>query len=192
MTTWFTGCTHFGHANIITYTKRPFVNALAMDARLISGWNCLVYPQDTVYHLGDVTLGDIDTFKSYMARLNGQIKIVPGNHDARWLKQYNSFSNPVYGRHGAITVLPPLVTLEFPFKETTPWPLVIVLCHYPMREWDRSHHGAIQLHSHTHGTIPQIGRSVDVSVESWDYLPVSLNQIISMFDISVQKPEPAR
>lgn len=187
MTVWFTGCTHFGHDNIIIYTKRPFVNTSAMNARLIDSWNHLVSPSDTVYHLGDVTLGDINSFKAYVGQLNGQIKIVPGNHDARWLKNYNSFSSPVHTRHGAITVLPPLVTLEFPLEELAPWPLVVVLCHYPMRSWDRSHYGSLQLHSHTHGTIEEFGRSVDVSVDSWDYAPVSLNQLVSMFDFSVQK-----
>ena len=47
---------HFGHANIIEYTNRPFASVEEMDAALIAAWNERVTDYDLVYHLGDFTL----------------------------------------------------------------------------------------------------------------------------------------
>jgi calcineurin-like phosphoesterase family protein len=40
--TFFTGCTHFGHANIIKLCNRPFHDVEEMNERLITNWNHVV------------------------------------------------------------------------------------------------------------------------------------------------------
>ena len=45
---------HFGHYNIIKLCRRPFKDADEMDEILISNWNAIVQPEDTVYILGDL------------------------------------------------------------------------------------------------------------------------------------------
>ena len=57
MTTWFTADLHFGHANIISYSSRPFADATAMNEALIERWNDSVRMEDSVWLLGDVALG---------------------------------------------------------------------------------------------------------------------------------------
>ena len=57
MTIFFTSDTHFGHAKIIEYLNRPFATAEEMDEQLAVRWNEIVGEKDTVYHLGDFTLG---------------------------------------------------------------------------------------------------------------------------------------
>jgi calcineurin-like phosphoesterase family protein len=47
-TTFFTADTHFGHLNIIKYTKRPFSSANQMEKILIATWNAVVGPDDEV------------------------------------------------------------------------------------------------------------------------------------------------
>lgn len=69
--------THFGHANIIRYCRRPYRDAKEMDEDLIRRWNRTVAPDDTVYHFGDVSFNP----KRYLGRLNGKIILIQGNHD---------------------------------------------------------------------------------------------------------------
>lgn len=53
MAVWFTADTHFGHANIIRYCKRPFASAAEMDEVLLRHINERVGVEDVLYHLGD-------------------------------------------------------------------------------------------------------------------------------------------
>ena len=82
---WFTSDTHWNHANIIKYCKRPFANVEEMDDALISNWNAVVDKGDHVYHLGDFCWGKRDGWIKYLKLLNGNIHIIKGNHD---LKDY--------------------------------------------------------------------------------------------------------
>ena len=53
---YFTSDHHFGHKNIIEFSRRPFKDVDEMDEILIRKWNEKVKPEDEVYHLGDVGL----------------------------------------------------------------------------------------------------------------------------------------
>lgn len=64
------------------------------DNEIIKRWNEVVGPDDIVYHLGDVMLGDNAYGIECVKRLNGTIKLIRGNHDtdARW-KLYATLPN---------------------------------------------------------------------------------------------------
>lgn len=64
MTTWFTADLHFGHANIINYSGRPFADVTAMNQALIERWNASIHPDDTVWVLGD-SRSDVSTTPSH-------------------------------------------------------------------------------------------------------------------------------
>jgi calcineurin-like phosphoesterase family protein len=81
MTTFFTSDTHFGHANIIKYTGRPFANVEEMDEALIANWNARVTRFDHVFHLGDFGWKSRAHIAAVRARLSGKITLVLGNHD---------------------------------------------------------------------------------------------------------------
>jgi calcineurin-like phosphoesterase family protein len=78
---FFTSDTHFNHANIIEYCKRPFKDIIHMNESMIENWNRVVSPRDIVYHLGDFAMGDKSKIPSILSRLNGHIILICGNHD---------------------------------------------------------------------------------------------------------------
>lgn len=74
--------THFGHANIINFDRRPFKNTAEMEHELISRWNSVVTPADTTYILGDFCWSrDEDEWIRILKQLNGQKVLILGNHD---------------------------------------------------------------------------------------------------------------
>jgi len=162
MTIWFTSDTHYGHANVIKYCNRPFETVEEMDNILIANYNSRVMPNDTVYHLGDFSLGrDADRI---LQRLNGRIHLILGNHDK--LKPY------VRDMFESVSA----------YKEITEYDTKIVMCHYAFRVWNKSHHGSWNLHGHSHGNLPAIGKQLDVGVDSHNYFPISLSEVKAIMD----------
>jgi calcineurin-like phosphoesterase family protein len=53
----------------------------------------------------------------------------------------------------------------------------LVLCHYPLRSWNRMARGALQLHGHSHGRLKPLPRQIDVGVDVWEFRPVTLTEI---------------
>ncbi len=97
--------THFGRERIIQYCYRPYGTVQEMDEDLARRWNTTVGTDDTVYHLGDFTLGGPEPAQRYLAGLNGHVRLVPGGHDERWARPDRAY----HTRSGPVELLPPLV-----------------------------------------------------------------------------------
>jgi len=153
---YLTSDTHFGHNNIIEYSKRPFKDVTEMDEALVENWNKVVTNKDTIYHLGDVIFS---RDHSILKRLNGHINFLYGNHDknASW-KAIDYEEIKYSGR-------------------------LFVLCHYPLLTWNKARHGSIHLHGHIHSEVPIYSNVAryDVGVDANNYTPVSIEQIIEAF-----------
>ena len=78
---WITSDTHFGHDREFIWGPRGYASAAENDADIIKKWNEVVSSEDTVYHLGDVMLGDNTNGMDCLSKLNGDIHIIRGNHD---------------------------------------------------------------------------------------------------------------
>lgn len=154
---FFTADQHFGHDNIRKHCNRPFTTVDEMDAQLIENWNRVVRSQDSVFHLGDFCLRAENT-ETYRKQLNGQITLIRGDHDKR---------------------VPPGVFAavhdSYTFESLD---IRIVLCHYAMRVWDRSHFEAWHLFAHSHGMLPPWGKSFDIGVDAQEFTPRSLDEVI--------------
>lgn len=182
---FFTSDTHFGHANIIKYSKArqqflqpgdigstgqwttPAIAAARcheMDEELIRRWNAVVGKEDTVYHLGDFCFKD---FMKYFSRLNGMIIFVEGNHDKVASQHRNKFA----GYHKLL--------------EINIYGQLITLCHYAMRIWNQSHRGAWHLYGHSHDTLPDLKDSLsfDVGVDSQSLQPLEFPQVTAIMAI---------
>jgi calcineurin-like phosphoesterase family protein len=73
---------------------------------------------------------------------------------------------------------------------TLPCGTMLVLCHYGMRVWNKSHHGAIQLYGHSHGNLPGDSQSCDVGVDAWGFMPVSIEMIKTRLALLPKRTEP--
>lgn len=189
MNTWFTSDTHLGHRAIIQYTGRPFPDVATMDTALIANWNDRVKDDDTVYHLGDFCFGSIKVATSYFAQLRGRIHILgtPWHHDKSWLPKPTWLAALQSLSGHPINILPPMHVLLFQQYSTDPKgrPKPVVLCHYPVAKWDRSHYGSWHLYGHCHGQFQNGGLSMDVGVDTlWhkgpdamQYVPISIEEV---------------
>lgn len=164
---WFTADLHFGHANMIKFSNRPWDTAEEMDEGLIANWNSVVKPNDFVYLLGDVAYASAKRMLWLMSRLNGRIGLILGNHDkgiakGDCAKRFEWIENlkEIYIHHEG--------------KKQK-----IILCHYPMLTWNKSHRGSWNLHGHCHGNLPYDSSALrmDVGVDCNDYRPICYEEV---------------
>ena len=69
---------HLGHDKDFVVQARGFETVEEMNAEIIRRWNERVYPDDDVYVLGDLMLGDNDYGIKCINRLAGNIHIILG------------------------------------------------------------------------------------------------------------------
>ena len=178
---WFLGDPHYNHERIIEFCDRPFGSVEEMNELMIQWHNELVKPGDVVYVVGDFQFvwGKKDPADAYVVapHLNGSKYLIRGNHDRThkwhetlteefvWIRDLETISIKGYGRKGH--------------------PLIVALCHYPFRSWNRKFHGAIHLHGHVHGLLDElpVAGALDVGVDVWNYRPVHLDQVLEAIDV---------
>ncbi len=161
MSTFFTGDTHWGHANIIKYCARPYSSVEEMDADMIVRWNAVVMPRDRVIHVGDFAFKcDPKRLRAIFSKLNGQKFLVIGNHD-----------------DAAATLALPWAAPPQHLLNVSVDGVRVVACHYGLRTWPGAVRGAIHVYGHSHGRLPGNSLSCDVGVDCWNYYPVDLPQI---------------
>lgn len=162
---FFIADTLFGHKGIIDFsvTKpfRPFATIEEHDAELVRLWNSVVGPKDTVWHLGDFCFGRRNL--EVAAQLNGNKKLVMGNHDMYATEDYLRY----FTRLAGIIEYKGLVLSHSPLHESQ------------LARWYMNVHG----HLHTQRVVRGDGtpdpRYVCVSVEQIDLLPVPFDWILN-------------
>jgi calcineurin-like phosphoesterase family protein len=127
----------------------------------------LVGPKDEIYMLGDFAFAkEPKDVADIVSRLNGRKYLIFGNHDRSSVRHAEGF---VWKKD--------LAKIKVQGQK-------IFLCHYAMRVWDASHYGSWNLYGHSHGglTEAQDILACDVGVDSWDFKPVSFEQIKAKMD----------
>lgn len=192
---FFTSDTHFGHANIIRYCDRPFKDTDYMDQAIIENWNNTVSPEDTVFHLGDVALGNIDKSLACVSRLNGYKILKLGNHDRpfmemnkpakydMWMERYREVFDEVWTWHDTRRILlsgQEFNISHFPYTgDHTPTDR-----HADKRPVDD---GFPLIHGHTHiadqhYTLSSKGTpQIHVGQDAWGFTPVHEDEIMSYY-----------
>lgn len=186
---WFTSDTHFGHANFIRGTSkwkdtrmcRPFDTVEEHDDTLITAINDCVHRDDVLIHLGDFCFpSKAKTVNEYRERITCQnVWVLPGNHDKIYALKYAT----------NMLMLPPGI-YELPAASSESRP-DIIMCHYAMRVWNKSHFGTWHLFGHSHGqlSIPDDSLSMDVGVDTnsrWG--PYNMEMIAAHMKTKTFKP----
>lgn len=159
---FFTSDMHFDHANIIKICNRPFKDVDDMNNSIISNWNKTVGKDDTVYILGDITMGKSkNKIDGILSKLNGTKIIIKGNHDK------DSIANYTYLEESFV-----VDNENYKF----------VMFHYPIEDWNGKYKNTIHVHGHTHSEKKSnMNNRYNVSVEANEYKPVSIEEIIKYF-----------
>ena len=166
MERWFTADTHAWHQNIIAYCDRPWSTAEQMTDDMAVNINACIPANAILYHLGDFSWGNKLLVEKFRSMINCKhIVLVLGNHDKIIRQDKNA--------RRLFTSVNEILEINTSNRHK------IVMCHYAMRVWNASFHGAWQLYGHSHGTLPDDPRalSCDVGVDCWDYKPISLDTI---------------
>lgn len=169
-TTFFSSDYHLSHKNILKYDNRPFKNINEHDDILINQHNMVVGIDDDFFFLGDFCFSkDTKKIDSFLSRLNGNKYFIKGNHDKNDIIS-------LYKKHGIyLGEQSSMIKIGHDFKHCQN----IVLNHFAMRVWDKSHHGSFHLYGHSHGSLEHThwGKSMDVGIMQNDYFPFSYYSI---------------
>lgn len=207
--TFFTSDTHFSHANIIKYCNRPWQDpsdweiiegnpqwkshaisrqrAKEMDEALIANWNNTVSYADDVWHLGDFNFGTAEDTAKLIERLKfRKLYFIWGNHDSA-MEQLCTLT---YSRDSKYQPFRSKVYWCGDMKEIRVNGQKIVLNHYAMKVWNRSHHGAWHLYGHSHGSLADDPHSLsfDVGVDCHNYRPISFDEVKDIMSKKFFKP----
>jgi calcineurin-like phosphoesterase family protein len=194
---YFTSDTHFCHEKVAEV--RGYESSGAHDEAIIAQWNHTVRPDDLVWHLGDVGLGNETRILEQAARLNGRIQLITGNHDACWPGNRGARSR----QRRWMEVFESVQAFARIRLEGRP----VLLSHFPYEDdhTDERRHGQYRLrdegmwllHGHTHRdnrlgqnmwqtpatmTTPaeDRGREVHVGMDGWFYRPAGEAAVASV------------
>ena len=175
---WFSSDWHFGHKNIagpkISKWKsgyRDFESVPEMNDTIINTINKYVKEDDTIYFLGDFAFADPKKIKQFRERINCKtIHFLYGNHDEDIIADENLQS--------LFTTTKDVAFKNFNSQN-------FFMSHYAHRVWPGSHRGAIHLYGHSHNSIPDFGKSMDVGIDVaysmfGEYRPFSITEIIDI------------
>ena len=196
---FFTSDLHLGHRNIARYEPEraraagvePLLGSAddeaqsRLDSFLINRWNAVVGPDDEVWVLGDIVMGQLDRTLPYLRRLLGHIVLVPGNHDRVWAGERRR--DDWWDRYlaaGIDRIVDGTAALEL--ADGT----VVDVDHFPYRgdsgpndrhqDWRPADHGRWLLHGHVHSTWRINGRMINVGVDVWDHTPITEQRVIDL------------
>ncbi len=143
---FFTADLHIGHKNILKYLpNRPLAieqDTLAHDEWLIDLWCSTVGKRDRIYILGDLTFYKSEEARRLLKRLPGYKYFIYGNHDGS-IKSYTNYFQKY------VQILE--TTIRARDVDILQSDLQLVMCHYPLLDWNNKFQGSVMLHGHCHG-----------------------------------------
>jgi calcineurin-like phosphoesterase family protein len=174
---YLTADLHLGHANIIKLCDRPFSDVKRMDSALIAAINDRVSATDELWVLGDfanrATAKQVRKWRrSIVCR---HVHLIHGNHDVHMTEGE---------REGVFEH-----DLGYFDQLRSPGRRRMVMCHYPILDWNGQTRGSYMLHGHVHSKADANERNreagllrYDVGVDANGYAPVSIEEVEAFFE----------
>ena len=151
---------HFGHRRILEFERKQFSSIEEHNEYIVKKYNERIMKDDTCWILGDLGVRGGGTAQEslveYFNKLNGEKKIILGNHDHYSKDFYKSlkgvtevYDHPVYIAKR------------------------ILLSHEPVK----CNGDCINIHGHLHGADLSLPNYINVSAHLIDYTPISRKKI---------------
>ena len=166
---YYTADLHFGHENVIKFDNRPFADTNEMDRILIENWNFRVRKEDNVYIVGDFCYRSDRSAAYYLKKLNGHKFLIIGNHEKAILEDEEASAY---------------------FEEKDKMMFVkegserLVLCHFPLAEWNGYYRGAWHIYGHIHNRTEETflfmrtkERALNAGCMINNYMPVTFEEL---------------
>lgn len=167
---YYIGDLHLGHEDSIYLDSRPFASVQEMDKEIIKRWNEKVRDVDDVYILGDFCYKSERPEQWYLRQLKGRKHLIVGNHDRGLLRNKE-----------AMTFFKSIEKIQYVIDGDER----IVLCHYPIFEWNGFHHGVWHIYGHIHNRrddtylfMRQRKAALNAGCMINNYVPSTLNELI--------------
>ena len=162
--------THFGHENLVKYSRQLFGSAAEMEAVIVKKWRDRVTEEDMVYIIGDLFFRHKDP-ESVLSLLPGRKILIEGNHDRTWIRKIDAEK---YFEH---------IELMAEIKDNG---RRVILCHYPMMTWFEYGKGTYHIYGHIHDKVDvpywplllKMENALNAGVEINQYCPVTLDELI--------------
>lgn len=173
--TWYTSDPHIHHRLVAGI--RGFASIDDHDGEIIRRWNKTVAPDDTVWVLGDIGMGNEGAYLGLASCLNGVKHLISGNHDAPWPGHRDAWKKQDAWLRVFATIQP--------FARRRIGGREVLLSHFPYAGAGGDHtdedrfvqyrlpdEGRWLLHGHTHGPEQLHGHQIHVGLDAWDLTPV--------------------
>ncbi|HIQ98698.1 MAG TPA: hydrolase [Candidatus Scybalocola faecavium] len=161
---------HLGHSRIIGLDGRPFADVDEMDRVLMGNWNRKVGPDDDVYILGDFCYRAKKNPAWYLQRLSGKKHLIQGNHDSHLINNPEAM--------GFIESVDKMLLVKDQGER-------IVLCHFPIAQWNGFFRGAWHIYGHIHQKkdctseyMESLPRALNAGCMLHNYEPVSFKELV--------------
>lgn len=168
---WFTADEHFGHVNIGRYESRPD----GWEQLIVDRRNAYVRPGDVVYSLGDFSLTSLERGRATLSLLNGESRLVLGNHDGTAGRMSRMGFSEVYGSRKRS-----MYENTFYLPLTLASGVRVVLSHAPLVELPPGY--SMNLHGHIHSNAYPFEKKrwhVNVGVDVTGFRPLSELEIVT-------------
>lgn len=168
MTAYFGSDIHLGHKNVISFCNRPFKDLDEMKDSFIGECYALLDKEDDVYLLGDVIFNKVTDTLNLLLDCPARFHLVVGNHDSKSVINHKLWDSVNY-----------LSEITIPEVD-----LPLVLCHYPLEQWNKRRYGSIHLHGHTHNNISKdiavLPKRFDVGYDATTRWLSTIEQIVNV------------